>query len=92
MTLCAYRHMFGTEGQGVHGVRILGVAAADLALAMGAAVALSMWLGWHPACATLFVFVLGVLVHRFFCVNTAVNVALFGAVGSERATTRSQRS
>ena len=70
--------MFGRPGEGAHALRVGGVAAVDLGLTLAASwlVAATMRVPfWKVALCML---VLGILVHRIFCVNTALNVALFG--------------
>lgn len=78
--LCRYKNVFGVPGRGAHAWRVAGVAAVDLGLTVAAAAAWSRWRG-HSFWATLAVLlVLGVGVHRLFCVDTALNVALLGPV------------
>jgi hypothetical protein len=78
--LCKYRHIFGVEGQGAHSIRILDIAVVDTlaTLLVGALIAyyakLNVYLVW------LVLFVLGILLHRLFCVNTTINKTLFGTV------------
>lgn len=82
MGLCRFRHVFGREREGVHRPRFLGMAAVDLALTLAAAVALGLWRGlsWRGvALAFLALLAASVLVHRLFCVNTALTVAVFGS-------------
>lgn len=61
-------------------MRVFDVAVVDAALALAGAFALSTTLNWNLGCATLVVLLAGILAHRLFCVNTALNVALFGNV------------
>jgi hypothetical protein len=104
--LCKYRWALGKEGEGVHSLRLLDVAVADVAMTLlGAAViaagtgrpagGLSAgfagrspgFAGRSPGFAARFaaaaagLFLLGIALHRLFCVNTTVNKALFGVVG-----------
>jgi hypothetical protein len=80
MTTCRFKDALGKPGQGFHAPRILGVAALDL---LGTA--LVAWLiararrGWHPVPVFLVLMALAVVLHRLFCVDTALNVALFGS-------------
>ena len=78
--LCKYRHIFGVEGQGVHSVRILNIAVIDLlaTLLVGALIShyfkFNLYLTWGV------LLLLGILVHRLFCVNTTINKNIFGSV------------
>jgi len=78
--LCDYRHIFGVEGTGVHSIRILNIAVVDLlaTLLVGALIAYyietNLYLTW------LVLLILGILVHRLFCVNSTINTFIFGKV------------
>lgn len=81
--LCKYRHVFGKEGEGVHSVRFMNIAVIDvLGTVLGGA--LIAWLagwGWRGfLLVTVLLFVIAILMHRLFCVNTTVNKAIFGVV------------
>jgi hypothetical protein len=78
--------MFGKEGEGVHQTRFLGMAAFDLVgtvliaaiVAAGIAVvfAVSFLRTFFATFAILMI--LAILAHRFYCVDTALIVWLFG--------------
>lgn len=78
--LCDYRHIFGVEGQGAHSIRILNIAVVDLlaTLLVGALIAyyfkFNLYLTW------LVLLIVGILVHRLFCVNSTINMLIFGKV------------
>lgn len=76
--LCAHRHVLGKPGEGVHRFRIAGVAAVDLGLTVAVAWLISTYwrLAFWKVLAVLLL--LGVLAHRLFCVDTAVDRWLFG--------------
>lgn len=78
--LCEYRDAAGRPGEGVHRFRIGGVAAVDLGLTLLAAWVVSRVFRVALWKAVLGLLLLGVVVHRVFCVNTALNRKLFGAV------------
>lgn len=77
---CRLRDVFGKPGVGVHAVRFLGVAVVDVLATAVVAWAAAWTLGWSFGWTMLALVVLGAVVHRAFCVNTALNVALFGKV------------
>ena len=77
---CEYKDIFGLPGQGVHAVRFLGIAVIDVTLTLLAAWAIAHFAGVPFWLAFASLVLLGILLHRWFCVNTALNVALFGRV------------
>jgi hypothetical protein len=78
--LCKYKDVFGAAEEGVHAVRLFGMAAIDLVLT----VLLGMYIAWHFHINFVYVmlalFCVAILAHRLFCVNTAINKLLFGPV------------
>ena len=76
--LCRYRDALGKPGTGVHAHRIAGVAAVDLALTVVAATLLAWWLDWSFGYTFIGLFIVGILVHRAFCVKTTVDKWIFG--------------
>jgi len=82
MSLCQYSDIFGKPGEGLHKYRIFGMAAVDLILTFVLALLIS-WLYKYPIVSieTVIIFlslmVLAVIVHRLFCVKTALNNAIF---------------
>jgi hypothetical protein len=83
MSLCKYKHVFGKEGEGVHSIRLFNLAIMDVLFTVIAGVLIVIWWGWNWM-RFLFVlallFVVGVLMHRLFCVNTTINKMIFGVV------------
>ena len=77
---CRHRDVFGKPGAGAHSVRFLGVAVVDVLATAVAAWAAAWAFGWSFGWTMLALVVLGAVVHRAFCVNTALNVVLFGRV------------
>jgi hypothetical protein len=75
--LCRFRHTLQAPGTGVHSVRFLGVAFVDLAITLMAALLLARASGLSPWLLFGLLLVLGVLVHRLFCVDTALNKRIF---------------
>jgi hypothetical protein len=74
---CQYKDLFGAAGEGVHSYRLFGFAIVDVVLTiLGAA-----WIAWvtrWPLLPTLFgLFVLGIVVHRIFCVRSTVDKLIF---------------
>lgn len=90
MTLCRYANLFGKPKEGVHKYRLFGIAIVDLGLTLLIALILCFIFS-RKVCKerfnvflfisiSLVLFLLGIIIHRLFCVNTAINVKLFGYI------------
>jgi hypothetical protein len=79
MNFCKYKNIFGKEGEGVHSYRLFGLAIVDVLFTILGAYLIQM--AFFPK--TSFFIVLAVLVvvgiglHRLFCVRTTVDKLLF---------------
>ena len=78
MNLCPYRHIFGKEGEGAHSYRLFNIAIVDTLLTV-----LAAWIiAYYTKRSFLWVFIglmiLGVLLHRLFCVRTTLTLWTFG--------------
>jgi len=77
--LCPYKNIFGKPGEGIHSYRIFDVAIADVIMTLIGGILLSLI---FPRVPKLYIitglFVLGILVHRLFCVRTKIDRMLFG--------------
>ncbi len=76
--------MFGKPGQGVHSYRFMNIAVVDVLLTI-----LGAWLIHRYFIRQLkldfwqilvLLFVLGIVMHRLFCVNSTINMMIFGPV------------
>jgi hypothetical protein len=78
--LCKYKNIFGEPRKGVHKYRVFDIAVVDVLGTVGAAWLISWASGVRFISVLVALLGLGVLLHRMFCVNTKVNVMLFGRV------------
>jgi hypothetical protein len=78
MSLCQYRHVFGKEREGVHAYRVFDIAIVDLALTVLAAYLINKRFKTGLVKTLIVLFIVGVVMHRVFCVNTKVDQLLFG--------------
>ena len=78
--LCRYRASLGRPGEGVHAPRLLGLAAVDVIGTVVIAAMVARWRRWPVARTIAAAFAAAVVIHRAFCVDTALNVALLGRV------------
>lgn len=77
MSLCQYKNTFGKVGEGVHSLRFMGLAIADVLLTILGSYILSLTFHWDFWITLLLVFILGIILHRIFCVRTTIDKILF---------------
>jgi hypothetical protein len=82
--LCKYKNVFGIPGQGIHSYRFgkgiigpNGIAVVDISVVAFVALIFSYWLNRSFLLTFLLFIILGIIVHRIFCVDTAIDVLLF---------------
>jgi len=78
MDLCQYKDIFGKPNQGVHKYRIMGLALVDVVMTVIAAMFISYVWQHNPYAIILLLFILGVIFHKVFCVETKLNKMIFG--------------
>lgn len=78
-SLAKYNGIFGKAGsrEGARKYRIFGIAIMDTIVVLAFAYFFSLWNGYPFITNALGLFVLGIIVHRAFCVRTAVDRFLF---------------
>lgn len=75
--LCKYKNALGIPGQGIHSLRIFGIAVADVIMTIIGAFFLSWVLNWKFGKTLIGLFILGIILHRIFCVKTTIDKLLF---------------
>ena len=75
--LCKYKDALGVPGKGVHSYRLFGVAIADVIMTLVASLIVAYLFKLPFLYVTIFAFVLGIILHRLFCVRTTVDKILF---------------
>ena len=75
--LCEYKNLFGEPGTGIHKTRIMGVGLWDVVFTILGALIVAYATGWPVVYTILGTFATGIVVHRAFCVRTAVDKFLF---------------
>jgi hypothetical protein len=78
--LCKYKHIFGVEGNGFHSYRIMNIAVFDFIGTIIIAWLISFIFKLHFVYVVFIAFILGIFLHRIFCVNTTINKYIFGVV------------
>ena len=77
MDLCKYKSMFGVPNKGIHSYRFLGVAIIDVIETILGALIISYIFKYSFLYTTITLFILGIILHRLFCVRTTVDKLLF---------------
>ncbi len=78
MNLCKYTDSFGKPNTGLHSFRIFNIAVVDLILTIFAAYLLSFLFKISFLYSFIGLFILGIIMHRFFCVKTAIDKLILG--------------
>jgi ABC-type enterochelin transport system permease subunit len=74
---CPYRNLLGVPGEGVHSYRVFNIAIADVLLLVAFAWLVQKVFGISYALSLLISFLIGVILHRVFCVRTTIDRILF---------------
>jgi hypothetical protein len=80
MDLCKYSNLFGAPNTGAHSYRLFDIAIVDVI----ATIFLGIFIKFYFLKNTdifkimLFLFLLGIIAHRIFCVKTTIDIMLFG--------------
>jgi hypothetical protein len=67
-----WKNILGVPKEGVHRVRLFGLALTDLVLTIILAVLISYWKNWNITVVFLSLIVLSILIHLLFCVDTTL--------------------
>lgn len=73
-----FKEIFGKEGEGVHSIRIFNIAIVDVLLTILGSLLISCYMKINFWIIFLFLILLGIILHRLFCVNTTINKMIFG--------------
>ena len=72
MPSCPYRFMFGKPGEGPHAYRFMGIAVVDTVLTFLAAWLITLATGYSIQVTFGTLFILGEVIHYYYCTQTAV--------------------
>lgn len=75
--LCKYKDALGVPGKGIHQYRIFNIAIADVLLTIIVAGIIAWIFKLNFWLVLLILFLLGIILHRLFCVRTTVDKLLF---------------
>ena len=77
MSLCPYSEIFGRVGEGPHSYRIANIAVVDVLATLLGALVISLFFNFNFLYVSAILFVLGIILHRLFCVRTTIDKLLF---------------
>ena len=77
--LCKYKNSLGIPGEGIHKYRVFNIAIVDVIMTViGAFIIHRLFFTKHNFWVVLLsLFVIGIIMHRMFCVRTTVDKLLF---------------
>jgi len=75
--LCEYSDIFGKPNEGVHSIRIFNIAIVDLFLTILVAYFASIYFNESFLFVLLILLIIGIVLHRLFCVRTTIDKILF---------------
>ena len=78
MIFCKYKNIFGLPNKGIHSYRFLNLAIIDVIMTIIGAGLISYFLKISFIYTTIFLFILGIILHKLFCVRTTIDKLLFG--------------
>jgi hypothetical protein len=77
MDKCPLKNLFGAPGTGVHQYRFMNIAVVDVLATLVASFLISKVSGYPILNVTVFMFLLGIILHRILCVRTTVDKLIF---------------
>ena len=77
MDLCKYKDALGEPGKGIHSYRFMGVAIADVIMTIIGTLFISFLIKKSFLLVLIGLFILGIILHRLFCVRTTIDKLLF---------------
>lgn len=76
--LCPYKYLLGKPGTGIHSIRIANIAIIDVIVVLAMAYILCLVFPRVPKYLFFIgIFIVGIIVHRMFCVRTTIDKFLF---------------
>lgn len=75
--LCQYKNALGIPGQGIHSYRFMNFAVADVVMTIVFGYLLARMFRWNAVMTIGGFFLLGIVLHRVFCVRTTVDQWIF---------------
>ena len=77
MNLCKFKDIFGKPNTGLHSIRIFNIAVVDVLLTALLAYLISKTFHTRFYITLVTLFIIGIILHRIFCVKTTIDKLLF---------------
>jgi hypothetical protein len=77
MSLCKYKNALGIPKKGIHSYRFMGVAIMDVIMTIISSLIISYFTKYSFFKVLIILFILGIILHRIFCVKTTIDKLLF---------------
>ncbi len=74
---CEYKDIFGKPNTGAHSYRVGNIAIVDVIFTIIGAYVLNYFLKIGLLKVTIILFILGIIMHKLFCVDTTINKLIF---------------
>ena len=83
---CKYKNLFGEVNKGIHSTRIpyVNLALIDVLLTIIVSALISIFFNYNFWLVLIIFFLLGIILHRLFCVNTTIDKLLFGSFNDNK--------
>ena len=75
--LCKYKDLLGIPNKGIHQYRIFNIAIVDVILTIIVALIISYIFNINFPLMVIILFLLGIIIHKIFCVTTTIDNLLF---------------
>jgi len=77
MNLCKYKNSLGIPKKGIHSRRFLDLAINDVIMTIIGAILISYFFSISLIYTLISLFIIGIILHRLFCVRTTIDKLLF---------------
>ena len=77
INLCSYKNIFGESKEGIHKYRIFDIAIVDVLSTIAGAYLISKFTNQDFKLVLFILFLLGIILHHLFCVQTTIGKFLF---------------
>ena len=77
ISICPYKFIFGKPNEGAHSYRIFNISIVDTVCTIISAYLISIYYNIEFKEITIVIFLLGIIIHRLFCVKTTIDKFLF---------------
>ena len=79
LNFCKYKNILGKPKQGLHSIRFMNIAVVDVLLTILLAISIKTYMfdEIEMSIILLGTFIMGIVIHRIFCVKTTIDKLLF---------------